>query len=83
MNLAPKSVLLIAVLLVFLLGCRNGVENSPRPVIDQEIDLPIEKSQDSSELRKPADLPMPEIQSPKRAKKNSGSDLDTLRPIKA
>lgn len=83
MKLAPKSVLLITLLLGFSLGCRNKVEDTTRPKIDQEIDLPLEKSQDSSELHTPVDLPLRDMHSPKRTKKKSGSELDTLRPIKA
>ena len=50
---------------------------------DENLERPAVKSADSSDIVIPVSPPVPDTNSPVRAKKNSKSDLDTLRPIKA
>lgn len=82
MNIAPKVVIALTMCLV-ILGC--GME-SKQPV-NPEQNRPMEKhetrSKEPGSPAQPDSLQVPAHSSPNRAKKNSGSKLDTLKPIKA
>jgi PBP1b-binding outer membrane lipoprotein LpoB len=81
MQIIPKSYVILAVLLVFLTGCRNRNELPHHQENEQSV--PQEKLRDSSNFHKSPESEMPGKKIPGRAREKSNSELDTLLPIKA
>ncbi len=81
MQLAPKSYIILAFLLVILIGCRNPKDNTLHPEIEKT--APKEKLKDSSNYHHPPEPAIPGERNPGRAREKSKSELDTLLPIKA
>ena len=83
MNNAPKSVIIYTLLCLTLLGCQDRTGESEKQKIDQKIETPEVKEQDSSKLREHIEPSFPDARHPDRMKKKSTDQLDTLRPVKA
>ena len=83
MKFAPNIFLGVLVYLLVLVSCGHEKKSSPSPNNDENQENPAVKSADSALRVIPAHPPVPDTNSPNRAKKKSNSDLDTLRPIKA
>ncbi len=67
--------------MIFFSGCRNRKENTTRP--DSDIPAQQEQLRDSNNSIDTPGTQIPNDQVPGRAKKNTNTALDTLRPIKA
>ena len=83
MKFAPNIIFIFLVVLFVLGSCGQEKKATSKPQKEEKIVGPEIKSTDSSQTAKPSHPPIPDTDSPGRAKKNSKSDLDTLRPIKA
>lgn len=83
MKFAPKSLMIFLCIPIFIWGCRYEENRLRSPKDDKNNELPEEQPLDSSELYRPALESAPDTTPANKAKKKSGSQLDTLRPIKA